>query len=453
MDSDLVIRLRGVGKAYRGYDRPFDRLIAAFAPSSRPAREYRALGGVDLDLRRGETFGIVGRNGSGKTTLLRIICGITRATEGTIETRGRIAPLLALGAGFNPDFTGRENVYLNASVLGLSNAQIDASYDSVVRFADIGEAINRPVSTYSSGMTARLAFATAICTEPEILVVDEILSVGDELFGRKCFARIEEMRKRGTTILFVSHSASTVLQLCDRALLLEQGRPVMLGDSRDVVRAYHSILYTGSMELKKADARTSLAAPRESETEIDEPAANETTLDDGSYDPHFVVGTPTEYPPNGALVSELRLVNPRGELRNRLRHGAAYRLEYNVTFDQDVDQVVFGFHFRTTIGVRLAGGSVPPPAEAVCARAGDTVRVSFPFRMRLLAGTYFLQVAVRSLQREEFLHRLLDIMPVTVEPIETAARGYFSLLTGDPRIDHNSAAPTSRATPGAPNVP
>jgi len=193
-------------------------------------------------VRRGETVGLVGRNGSGKSTLLRMICGTLTPTSGSVTVAGRVAPILAIGTGFNPEFTGRENVLTNGAILGMSEAEIAARMDSIVAFADIGPFFDRPVKTYSSGMHARLAFAVAIHCEPEILVVDEILAVGDEAFTRKCFARMEHLKRSGCTVLFASHSPNLIVELCDRALLLEGGRIALEGSPSDVARAYVSML-------------------------------------------------------------------------------------------------------------------------------------------------------------------------------------------------------------------
>src|SRR5262245_22220073 len=209
--DDVAIRIRDVDKHYLIFARPEDRLKQMLVPrlqrlacraQSRYYRDFAALTGVSFDIKRGETVGIVGRNGSGKSTLLQIVCGTLRPTHGTVEVNGRIAALLELGAGFNPEFTGRENVYLNAAILGLSRAEIDERFQSIADFADIGEFIEQPVKTYSSGMYVRLAFATAINVDPDILVVDEALAVGDEAFQRKCYARIEAIKEKGGTILF-----------------------------------------------------------------------------------------------------------------------------------------------------------------------------------------------------------------------------------------------------------
>ncbi|MGY4598065.1 ABC-type polysaccharide/polyol phosphate transport system ATPase subunit [Bradyrhizobium sp. GM22.5] len=249
MSSKPIISLRGVGKCYNLYDKPSDRLrqmVTNRLPAHRAKQFYRehwALRGVSLDITHGETVGIIGQNGSGKSTLLQLICGTLAPTEGEVRVEGRIAPLLQLGAGFNPEFTGRENVAVNAAILGLSADEIDARFDDIVAFADIGEMLERPVKLYSSGMYARLAFAVAINVDPEILIVDEALAVGDEGFQVKCYGRIRQIRDSGATVLFVSHTRSTIVELCDRAILLDSGHKLLDSEPKPVMAAYQKLLF------------------------------------------------------------------------------------------------------------------------------------------------------------------------------------------------------------------
>ena len=213
-----------------------------------PRDGFDALRAVDLEVRRGETVGIVGRNGSGKSTLLQIIAGTLQPSHGEVAVNGRLAALLELGAGFNPEFTGRENISVAAAVAGLSRGEIAARFDDIVAFADIGAYIDQPVKTYSSGMFVRLAFSLAINVDPDVLIVDEALSVGDEAFQRKCFARLERFRGDGGTLLFVTHHPGTILQLCDRALLLDQGESLFFGNPRDALTLYQRVLYAPESE-------------------------------------------------------------------------------------------------------------------------------------------------------------------------------------------------------------
>lgn len=241
---EIAIRMQSVGKTYNIYDKPHLRLKQMLWPGRRRFyREFHALRGVDLEIYRGETVGVVGRNGSGKSTLLRLIARILQTSSGEIEVNGQVAPLLTIGGGFNPQFTGRENVFLNASILGLHKRQIDEKLQEIIDFADIGSFFDQPVRSYSSGMYSRLAFAVAINSDPDILIVDEVLAVGDEAFSRKCFARIEAIKEKGATILLASHSANTVIELCDRAMLVERGERLLTGSPKVVVSRYQRLLY------------------------------------------------------------------------------------------------------------------------------------------------------------------------------------------------------------------
>ncbi|MBK9237101.1 MAG: ABC transporter ATP-binding protein [Rhodoferax sp.] len=247
MSSEYAVQARGLGKCYSLFDRPGDRLKQLlWGRWHRYDRDFWALRDVSFDIRRGEVVGIVGRNGAGKSTLLQMVCGTLSPTNGTLTVEGRVAALLELGAGFNPDFTGLENVYMNAAILGLSRKQVDDKLDDILSFADIGDFIHQPVKTYSSGMFMRLAFSVATSVEPDILVIDEALSVGDGAFARKSFDRIMRLKDAGKTILFCSHSMYQVEALCSRALWIEAGAVRMIGSAAEVTSAYGASLKIGS---------------------------------------------------------------------------------------------------------------------------------------------------------------------------------------------------------------
>lgn len=242
--KEIAIKVNDLSKCYQIYSLPRDRLKQFIMPgvnkflkkkSKNYFREFWALDGVSFTINKGETIGIIGRNGAGKSTLLQLICGTLTPSEGDVEVNGRIAALLELGAGFNPEFTGRENVYLNGSVLGLTKTEIDEKYNSIIEFADIGKFVDQPVKTYSSGMYVRLAFAVQACIEPEILIVDEALAVGDIGFQYKCFKRMEALKKRGTTIIMVTHSTGSILEYADRCLVMQKGK--LIGNTEDVLSA------------------------------------------------------------------------------------------------------------------------------------------------------------------------------------------------------------------------
>lgn len=242
--SNIAIKVENLSKCYHIYDQPSDRLKQMLLSRwRRYYREFWALKDLSFEVKKGETIGIIGRNGSGKSTLLQLICGTLTPTYGTVETYGRIAALLELGSGFNPEFTGRENVYMNGALLGFSTEQINDKFDAIAAFADIGEYIDQPVKTYSSGMFVRLAFSVQVQLEPEILIVDEALAVGDALFQKRCFQRIEKLVSDGTTLLFVSHDLESVRTLTNQALLLHKGRPIAWGLSSEVVLSYRKLLH------------------------------------------------------------------------------------------------------------------------------------------------------------------------------------------------------------------
>lgn len=256
-ENDLAIKVEGISKCFQVYSHPKDRLKQFLLPKAQILfnkdkkkyyEEFWAVKDVSFDVKKGESVGILGRNGSGKSTLLQMICGTLSPTSGKVITRGRIAALLELGSGFNPEFTGRENVYMNGMLLGLTWEEIDHKYEDIISFADIGDFINQPVKTYSSGMLIRLAFAVQVQVEPDILVIDEALAVGDALFQKRCFQRIEQLTSIGTTLLFVSHDQESIRTLTNRALLLQNGLPLSWGKSSDVILDYRKLLHNDEMK-------------------------------------------------------------------------------------------------------------------------------------------------------------------------------------------------------------
>ena len=291
--SHVAISVKHLSKVYKLYHKPIDRLKEALNPFHRSYhKDFHALREVNFDVSHGETVGVIGRNGSGKSTLLQIICGTLSKSSGQVIVNGRIAPLLSLGVGFFPDYTGRENVYLNGALLGLTRQQMDDRYQAITDFAGIGEFMDQPIRIYSSGMRVRIAFAVAINVEADILVVDEALAVGDEVFQRKCFSRIQEFRDRGGTILFVSHSAQIVMELCDRAILLDRGELLLTGAPKSVFAVYHKMLHAPrdkaeSLRERLKDAAADGPAAAEAFVETAAPRPGETANgpDEALFDP------------------------------------------------------------------------------------------------------------------------------------------------------------------------
>jgi len=445
MSSDrLAIHLRGVEKTFSIYERPHHRLLESLLGTRRRTwhREFHALHGIDLDVRHGETVGLIGRNGAGKSTLLQIICGILTPTRGVVDVRGRIAALLELGAGFNAEFSGRENVFLNGTVLGLTRAEIEARFDTIAAFADIGDFIDQPVKVYSSGMYIRLAFAVAIHVEPDILVIDEALSVGDEAFQRKCFARIEHIRASGATVLFVSHGVSTVAQLCDRVVLIDAGEALMTGPPKPVISRYHKLLYASATDapaIRKSIREESERGVGDTLVATGERAANDVEIDnaDGYLDPGLVPQT-VQYGGRGVQVDNVRIETTDGRKVNVLRSGGRYVYRYRVHFEQAAARVRFGMMIRTVTGLELGGCSTAVhPRGLDLVDAGGTIDVAVGFRCLLVAGTYFLNAGVLGRQGDEevFLERLVDaaMFRVLSDP-ERLATGIVD-LDFEPNVD------------------
>jgi lipopolysaccharide transport system ATP-binding protein len=418
MSSDWALKLRGVSKCYPVYRRSTEPLWRRLAGRPDPSPEgVWAVRDVQGEVARGETVGLIGRNGCGKSTLLQMVCGTLEPTRGEIAVRGRVAALLELGAGFNPDFTGRENVQLNASILGLAPEEIQARMDDVAAFADIGDVLDRPVRFYSSGMFARLAFAVAINVDPDVLVIDEILSVGDEAFQRKCFARIEEIRSRGATILFVSHSTSAVAELCDRVWVMDRGEVLFDGTAKEGVTHYHRLLYAPP-DRAESMRETLRAGGREPEPDgVARPGPAEAVAAEAVFDPELVPESTVVYDPHGARIRCPRLLDGAGREANGLRSGGRAVFEYEVEFEKDCFDVRYHMLVKRVSGLELGGGVAPAVSEpGQTIAAGERRRVRFEIDCPLNAGVYFLNCGVTGNGGEQ-LHRIVDAVAFRVLPL------------------------------------
>lgn len=428
MSSDLAIRVHGVGKVYPVYAKPHHRLLEMFARGGgRYRSDFHALKNIHLEIPKGHTVGIVGRNGSGKSTLLQIICGTLAPSTGSVEVAGRLAALLELGAGFNPEFTGLENVYLNATILGLARHEIDERLDDILSFADIGAFVQQPVKNYSSGMYVRLAFAVAINVTPEILVVDEALSVGDEAFQRKCFARIERIREAGATVLFVSHSAGTVVDLCDQAVLLDGGELLVHGTPKRVVSLYQKLIYAPAEQqpaIRRAirdDQSPTPGSAGTGDSGGDHEATAEAHRDgiEAWYDPHLVPASTIAYEDRGATILDPHLRTPDGRRVNTLVHGEEYIYAYRVKTGRTLSRMRCGMMIRTTTGIEIAGAATDPALPRMqLVPAGAMVEVAFRFSCKLNPGTYFLNAGclADTGAMEEYIDRRVDVAMFRVMP-------------------------------------
>jgi lipopolysaccharide transport system ATP-binding protein len=398
MSSDIAIAIQGVSKAYQIYDKPFDRLKQmVFGSRRKYHEEFWALRDINFEVRRGETVGIVGRNGSGKSTLLQIICGTVEPTTGSVEKRGRVSALLELGSGFNPEFTGRENVYLNGAILGLSREDIDTRFDRIAAFADIGDFLDSPVKHYSSGMFARLAFSVAIHVDPDILIVDEILAVGDAAFQRRCLAKFYEIRESGCSILFVSHDQYQVKSVCQRALYLERGQQRMFGSAGRVIDQYVIDTEKAVMEAQGTVAQRSDIAFEA----VDKPSASgiEPTPADGgetgTQTASQVAPVKQEADSLYRIVSVALLDEAGSQLSDVVCGQDVYlKMRFQATTDVLPARISFVFNLYRHDDLYICGtttvmdGIEPYPAG----KTGEVI-VKFP-KLPLLGGLYKWRVAV-----------------------------------------------------------
>lgn len=377
--SDAVVSAWNVGKCYEIYARPVDRLKQALWRGRRRFyQEFWALREVSFEVRRGEAFGIIGRNGAGKSTLLQIIAGTTRPSEGEVRVAGRVHALLELGSGFNPEFTGRENVHLNGAVLGLSPAEVRQRFDEIAAFADIGMFIDQPVKTYSTGMAVRLAFAVQAVLEPEVLIVDEALAVGDAAFQAKCFRRIAELRERGTTILLVTHDTTTVATMCERALLLQAGRAAMVGTAKDVAQEYYRRVQDA--QLREAPAAPAGGGAAGGGVEDLEPVGASSGLRQGD---------------GRAEVAALGVFDARNHRTRALAAREPFRVDLLIRFNQRVENPHVGAALRDKRNMWLLGGhTMFENVRLGPCEAGDEVRVCFELTAFLNPGTYLLMFGV-----------------------------------------------------------
>lgn len=406
--DDIAIKVSGLSKCYQIYDKPHDRLKQAIYPRfhrllrKQPVRYYRefwALKDVSFEVKKGETVGIVGRNGSGKSTLLQLICGTLHATSGAVETQGRIAALLELGSGFNREFTGRENVYINASILGLSQAEIDAKYDEIVAFAEIGDFIDQPVKTYSSGMFVRLAFAVIAHVDADILVIDEALAVGDVFFRQKCMRFLNTFRTNGT-IIFVTHDSGTVVRFCDRAIWLEHGEVQSMGQARHVCEAYLAGRYdavrfnassqiaetplpsSGNNSLSKHDARIDFINHSNLRNDIE-------VFDFSSETRGFGNG--------GATITNAKMTDLKGRQLSWVVGGEIVRIEIEAIVNVACSHLVTGFQLKDRLGQALfdQNSYVAYCLNPVAANPNEVVKSIFTFRFPILPrGSYTVDVAI-----------------------------------------------------------
>lgn len=401
--SPLAINVNGLGKCYHLYEKPLNRVMDLMLPG--PAKRFQpfwALKNATFEIEAGQTVGIIGRNGSGKSTLLEIISNTLQASEGSVEINGRIAALLELGAGFSPDFTGRENVYMNAAIMGIEKAVIDEKFGEIEAFANIGEYINHPVSTYSSGMYVRLAFATSIHMDPDILIVDEALAVGDLSFQRKCFREFESFKREGKTILFVTHAVELIRSYCDCAILLHQGEIRRYGNPRDVVHDYLDMLFgtedessgMGAKLANKTGLSTNLVSNVPNQGLVTHNLNNDAGID-GARLRRSYNASEYRWGEQQAQIIDY-LIESGGEVDPVvLQQGDRIKLTMRVFFHQALDDLIYGITIKTLDGTTVYGANTRERGIELAARSkGEMVDIRFSMENNLVQGSYFVSLGI-----------------------------------------------------------
>jgi len=425
--EDIAIKVNHISKVYKLYSSPKARVFDTFIKTKHPHyTEHHALTDINIEIHKGECVGIIGTNGAGKSTLLKIITGVLNPTNGDVEIEGRISALLELGAGFNMEYTGMENIYLNGRMNGFSRQEIDARMEDILSFADIGEFVHQPVKTYSSGMFVRLAFAVAINIDPEILIIDEALSVGDIFFQSKCFHKIEEFKNKGKTILFVSHSLGTIQKYCDRAILLNKGKQIADTTPKNAIDLFNKITVMGDDDIPDEivdveDLNNMLTK------KIETGKTGSFWKNDMAINPNTV-----EYGNKKAEIIDFCVENVEGLITNTLRKGDPFTVKMRVKFHEDIEKPILAFTIKDPKGVEITGWNTFFAEKTIdLVKAGSEVEVSFAQpRLALRCNEYLLALGCTGIVKGELnvYHRLYDICQLTVLA-DSDMVGYFDMDT------------------------
>lgn len=429
--TDLAIKLAGVSKYYKLYGQPKDRLKEALHPFGKKYHEaFYALKDFSLEIPKGEVLGVVGRNGSGKSTLLKLICGVLSPSEGTVEINGKISALLELGAGFNPEFTGLQNIHFYLAILGLSPDEIEAVVGDIIEFADIGGFINQPLKSYSSGMKARLSFAVAVHVEPEILILDEVMAVGDALFRRKCYSKMEEFLQGGKTIIYVSHDINSINELCSSAILIDSGEKLLQSDPKTVTAYYQRYLFADGQNresvkkeilgLSTGGHKDSLDAKKVRGGDGEDKTPAEIEQADLFYIPDFRSKNRMEYKNYDVEIVDPHIETTSGQRVNLLVVNQQYIYTFLVKFGVDGESVSFGTQIKNIKGTKITGAALYHDNRCISVKKGESYRIEWRFNCRLLEGTYFTNTGVSALIESEriFLNRITDAAAFRVQRSE-----------------------------------
>ena len=412
MKQGIVISVQNLTKVYPLYDKPQDRFKEALNPFRKSYHhDFYAMQDVDIEIFKGETVGIIGRNGAGKSTLLKMITGVLTPTSGTIEVRGRIASLLELGAGFNPEMTGLENIYLNGTLMGFTDSEMDGKIDAILEFADIGDFIHQPVKMYSSGMFARLAFSVSINVEPDILIIDEALSVGDMAFQMKCFNKFQEFQAEGRTILFVTHALDTVIRYCSRGIVIDGGNKICDDTSKEAVDVFKRLL-TGNFYQE------------------DEPKKSVNTFDNQLLKDSFPANSEMlEYGNKKTIIYDYGMIDHSGAPATLFDHNAICDIVMKVKFNEKIVSPIFAFSIKDAKGLEITGtNTLMKSIETGSYVKEDRTTIRFKQKMNLRSGAYALSLGCVTLDEDgiEVYHRLYDAILFEIISSEEMG-GFFDL--------------------------
>jgi teichoic acid transport system ATP-binding protein len=403
--SEVAISVKDVSKMYKLFDKNSDRLKDALGFSKKQLyKEHYALHHLSFDVYKGETVGIIGTNGAGKSTILKIITGVLNPTEGELEINGRISALLELGAGFNPEYNGIENVYLNGTMLGFTKEEIDERLPKILEFADIGDFVYQPVKTYSSGMFVRLAFAVAINIDPEILIVDEALSVGDVFFQAKCYQKFEDFKRDGKTILFVSHDLGSISRYCDRVILLNKGEKQSEGKPKDMINLYKRLITTKADNNQNTDSK-------------DKELVSINSIS-GEWKKNFTVNPKLEeYGDGKANIIDFAIIDNEGNLTNVIEKGTKFTVKTKIRIEEPIKDPIFTLTFKNVRGVDITGTNtmLEDIRLGVC-NAGECYVASYEQEMNLQGGEYLISMSCTGYENGDLKahHRLYDLLSITV---------------------------------------
>lgn len=420
MPKDIVIDVQNLTKIYKIFDKPKDRLKESLNPfGKRYSRDFYALKDVSFKIKKGECIGFIGKNGAGKSTLLKVLTGVLTPTGGQVSVVGKVAALLELGGGFNPEFTGIENIYLNGMVMGYTREEMDKRVESIISFADIGDFINQPVKMYSSGMFARLAFAVSINVEPDILIVDEALSVGDIFFQAKCYKKFNELKEKGTTILFVTHSLGIIVEYCDSAIVLDNGQKIAEGNPKDMVDLYKKILVNEDVSLLPEENKQATSGI-------------EVSFDDNNinWKEKLILNPKVSiYGNNLGNIIDFAILDRKGNITNIIDKGQEFSVRIKAAFYSDIQDPIFAFTILNSQGVDICGTNTMLEKKGYLeVKKGDIKTVTFTQKMNLQGGEYLLSLGLTGYRDGDFVvyQRLYDVCNITVLS-EKNTVGFFDM--------------------------